>query len=87
MTCWLPQADYNDTAQSHSSLRHAWIQDVADTVPEKIDGQHGKQNSDAREGGELPGDVNIVSSQGDHLAPGRIGLACAKPQEAQSCLS
>src|SRR5215471_7477235 len=72
--------------KGHGSLRHTWIQEVADTVPEKIDGQYGKQNGDAREGGEPPGDVDVVASQGNHLTPGRIRLACAKPQEAQSRL-
>ena len=88
---WEAAQPYNDTTQSHRPLRHAWIQDVADTVPEKIDGQHGKQNGDAREGREPPGNVDIVSSQGDHLAPGRgIHLrrdtVCPQCFSASSCL-
>src|SRR6266852_493041 len=80
------------TYQRHSPLRQAWIQEVTHTIPKQIDGQYGKQNGNAREGGEPPGDVDVVASNGagcldkftfaqrQHFSPDDSGVALPTSQ-------
>jgi adenylate cyclase len=69
-----------------TELEHPRIKHIANPVTSQVNGQYGEQNSQAREGGDPPGNVDIVPSQGSHLTPGGIGEAGAQAQEAQSRL-